>query len=123
MAKLPNLSVPHASDTVTGVLEQGSEFDGKLCFQGTFQVNGVFRGEIYTPDTLVIGEQAKVIGKIEAGVVIISGEVQATVKATQRVEILAPAVFQGDLLTPSLSVQDGVIFEGSTKMLQPASSL
>ena len=38
----------------------GCEFEGKLCFQGTVRINGAFRGEIYTPDTLVIGENARV---------------------------------------------------------------
>jgi cytoskeletal protein CcmA (bactofilin family) len=110
------LSVPATLAEVSGVLDRGCEFEGKLCFQGTVRIGGAFRGEIFTPDTLVISEGARVNGQIEAGVVIISGEVNGTVRAKHRVEIHRPAIFRGDILTPSLSVDEGVIFEGSSKM-------
>jgi len=112
-----NLSVPTHQAAVTGVLDQGCEFEGKLCFHGTVRIGGIFRGEIYTSDTLIVGEGARVTGQIEAGVVIISGEVSANVKARHRVEIHRPAVFRGEILTPSLSVDEGVIFEGRSKMV------
>ena len=117
-----DLSVPATQYAVTGVIDQGCEFEGKLCFYGTVRINGVFRGEIYTPDTLVIGEDARVQGQIEAGVVIISGEVTGTVRAKHRVEVHRPAVFRGDIHTPSLSVDDGVIFEGSSRMVRASNS-
>lgn len=111
-----DLSVPLNQLNITGVIDQGCEFEGKMCFQGTVRINGAFKGEIYTPDTLIIGEGARVQGLIEAGIVIISGEVTASVKAKHRVEIHKPAIFRGDILTPSLKVDEGVIFEGSSKM-------
>jgi cytoskeletal protein CcmA (bactofilin family) len=111
-----DLTVPATLAEVSGVLDHGCEFEGKLCFQGTVRIGGSFRGEIFTPDTLVISEGARVNGQIEAGVVIISGEVNGSVRAKHRVEIHRPAIFRGDILTPSLSVDEGVIFEGSSKM-------
>lgn len=116
MARPTELQVPSTLGAVTGVIERGCEFEGKLSFQGTVRIGGIFRGEIYTPDTLIVGEGARVTGQIEAGVVIISGEVNGSVRAKQRVEIHNPAIFRGDILTPSLSVDEGVIFEGSSKM-------
>lgn len=117
MAKKTDLTVPVNHYAVTGVIDQGCEFEGKLCFQGTVRISGTFRGEIFTPDTLVIGEGARVNGQIDAGTVIISGEVNGSVKAKHRVEIHKPAVFRGDILTPSLKVDEGVIFEGSSRMV------
>ena len=75
MPKASPLQVPVTHLAVTGVIDQGCEFEGKLCFQGTVRISGTFRGEIFTPDTLVVGEGARVNAKIEAGTVIISGEV------------------------------------------------
>jgi len=120
LQKTPTLSSPASLSMVTGVLDSGCEFEGKLCFQGTVRVGGSFKGQIFTPDTLIIGEGAKVEGEIDAGIVIISGEVQATIKARHRVEIHAPAVFRGSIVTPSLQVDEGVIFEGSSKMINSA---
>lgn len=115
---MKDLSVPVANTAVTGVIDRGCEFEGKLSFQGTVRISGTFRGEIYTPDTLIVGEGARIQGKIDAGTVVISGEVNGSVRAKHRVEIHHPAVFRGDILTPSLSVDEGVIFEGQSKMAQ-----
>jgi cytoskeletal protein CcmA (bactofilin family) len=117
MNRTRTLQVPATHFAVTGVIDQGCEFEGKLCFQGTFRISGTFRGEIHTPDTLVVGEGARVSGQIDAGTVIISGEVNGSVRARHRVEIHRPAIFRGDILTPSLKVDEGVIFEGSSKMV------
>ncbi len=115
---MKGLSGMPATDTcVTAVIEQGCEFVGKLSFYGTVRIGGVFRGQVITPDTLIITEGARVEAEIDAGVVIVSGEVSGSIRATHRVEIYKPAVFRGDILTPSLSVEDGVLFEGSSKMV------
>lgn len=116
MNNTSELSVSVTDSAVTGVIDHGCEFEGKLCFRGTVRIGGIFRGEIYTPDVLVISEGARVYGQIDAGAVIIGGEVNGTIRAKYRVEIHRPAVFRGDILTPSLNVEDGVIFEGSSKM-------
>ena len=123
MGRSVDLNTPVTNFAVTGVIDQGCEFEGKLCFQGTVRISGTFRGEIYTPDTLIIGEGARVQGRIDAGTVIISGEVTGTVQARHRVEIHEPAIFRGDILTPSLKVDEGVIFEGSSKMVHASSGL
>ncbi len=110
------LSTPLIHDEMTGILDHGSEFHGKLVFRGTVRINGTFRGEISTPDTLVIGEHARIHADIDAGVVVLSGELNGNIKAKHRVEIRKPAVFRGDIFTPSLRVEEGVLFEGSSKM-------
>src|SRR4051794_8285408 len=116
MSQSKDLSHSITHNVVTAVIDQGCEFEGKLCFHGTVRIGGIFRGEIYTPDTLIIAEGARVDAQIDAGTIIISGEVNGSLKAKHRVEIHRPAIFRGDILTPSLSVDEGVIFEGSSKM-------
>jgi cytoskeletal protein CcmA (bactofilin family) len=122
MGRSTDLHVPVSGFAVTGVIDQGCEFEGKLCFRGTVRIGGAFRGEIFTPDTLVVAEGARVQGQIDAGIVIISGEVTGSVRAKHRVEIHQPAIFRGDILTPSLKVDEGVIFEGSSRMINSPST-
>jgi cytoskeletal protein CcmA (bactofilin family) len=117
MGKPIDLIIPANNTSITGIIDRGCEFEGKLCFQGTVRINGIFRGEIFTPDTLIIGEGARVRAQIEAGAVIISGEMTGTIKAKLRVEIHQPAIFRGEIFSPSLKVEEGVIFEGSSKMV------
>jgi cytoskeletal protein CcmA (bactofilin family) len=117
MAKKTELAVPAESHEISGVIEKGCEFEGKLCFEGTLRIGGTFRGEIFTNDVLVVGEGAKVDAEIEAGTIIINGEVTGNLVAKHRVEIHRPAIFRGNIVTPSLMVDEGVIFEGSSKMV------
>lgn len=123
MAKKTKLSVPSGAHEVTGVLDKGSEFEGTLSFEGAFRIGGVFRGKIFTDDVLIIGEGAVVDAEIEVGTLILSGELKGSVKAKERAEIHFPAVFRGNIQTPSLMVADGVVFEGVSQMgKNPAST-
>lgn len=108
-------------DHLVGFLEEGTHFEGRLFFRGHLRVGGSFHGTLETPDLLTISEGAVVTGEIRAGIVVLSGQVNATIRASHRVEMIAPAVFRGEVYTPSLKVEDGVVFEGSTRM-GPASS-
>lgn len=101
---------------LNALLGKGSEFEGKLTFEGEVRIDGKFSGQILTKDTLTIGEGAKVNAEIVAGVIIISGSVEGTVRATQLVELHAPARVKGTIETPAMSMEKGVIFEGTTKM-------
>jgi cytoskeletal protein CcmA (bactofilin family) len=116
MAKKTDLSIPNGAHELTGVLDRGSEFDGVLSFEGAFRIGGVFRGKIFTDDVLIIGEGAMVEAEIEVGTLIVSGELTGSVRAKDRVEIHHPAVFRGNIQTPSLMVADGVVFEGVSQM-------
>ena len=101
---------------VTALLDQGAAFDGRLTFEGTVRIGGSFKGEIFTNDTLVVQAGAKVEAQIEADTVIISGLVKGNIFARRRVVMHPPAVFQGTVTTPSLRIEEGVVFEGASYM-------
>lgn len=98
------------------LLGKGSEFEGKLTFEGQVRIDGKFNGQIFTKDVLVIGEGARVTAEITAGTVIINGTVEGNIRATQLIELHQPGRVKGTLETPALSMDRGVIFEGSCKM-------
>jgi cytoskeletal protein CcmA (bactofilin family) len=98
------------------LIGKGSEFEGKLTFEGQVRIDGKFSGQIVTKDTLVIGDGARVTAEISAGTVIINGVVEGNIRASQLIELHQPGRVKGNLETPSLSIDRGVIFEGSCKM-------
>lgn len=104
------------SAQVTAFLDKGSVFEGKLTFEGTVQIGGEFRGEIFSKDTLVINEGSFVNAQIEAETIIISGLVEGNIFARRRVIMHPPAVFRGTVTTPSLRIEEGVVFEGASYM-------
>lgn len=111
-----NDSSPVISKQVTTILDQGAFFEGRLTFEGTVRLGGHFKGEIFTYDTLVINPGAQVEAQIEANNVIISGTVHGNIFARQRVIMYPTAVFRGTVTTPSLRIDEGVVFEGASYM-------
>lgn len=101
---------------VTALLDQGSAFDGRLTFEGTVRIGGTFRGEIFTNDTLVVNPGAKIDAQIEADTVIICGGVKGNIFARRKVIMHPPATFTGTVTTPSLQIDEGVVFEGASYM-------
>jgi cytoskeletal protein CcmA (bactofilin family) len=123
LRKTDPFDLPSVSHDVTVVLQKGCHLEGKLQFEGTARIDGHFKGEIFTPDILVIGDEAQVTGQIEADVVVVSGQFTGDIFATQRVEIQAPAVVRGNIQTAILQVDEGAVFDGKTKMLGPVPAL
>lgn len=114
---------------LSAFIDEASEIEGKYTFSGTVMLNGKFKGEISSNDTLIIGEKGVIHASIHAGVVLISGEVVGNVRATERVELRGTARVIGDVEAPVVIVEEGVVFQGHCRMTtqppaetQPAAS-
>ena len=106
----------------TTLLDRGCRFEGKLTFEGSVQINGVFRGEIFSDGYLVIGEGAEIEGKIEVDCVSIRGKVNGTIQAKTRIEMYPPAEVFGDITAPALIVQEGAVFDGNCSVGRKAAA-
>jgi len=107
---------PMGRNGLTAFIDEGSEIEGRYTFSGTVMVNGRFKGEISTTDTLIIGDKGVINGDIRAGQVLISGEVVGNVSAAERIELKRTARVFGDVEAPVVVVQEGVLFEGHCRM-------
>jgi cytoskeletal protein CcmA (bactofilin family) len=101
---------------INTLLGRGSEFEGKLTFEGTVRIDGTLKGEVFSDDVLIVGEGARVEAEIDVGEIIIQGMVVGNIRAKRSIEILTPGRVKGDLSTPSLQIDKGVIFEGRSFM-------
>jgi cytoskeletal protein CcmA (bactofilin family) len=106
----------HQRRGLTSFIDEGSEIEGKCKFTGTVMLNGKFKGEISTDDTLIVGEKGEINADIRAGQVLVSGEVVGNVQATERVELKRTARMFGDVEAPIIVVEEGVLFEGHCRM-------
>ncbi len=88
-------------------------FEGDLRFSGTVLIDCDFRGSIITDDTLVVGVAGNVQAEVTAGVVEISGAVHGNVRATTSVKVFSGGEVHGNIETPTISMEEGVIFEGN----------
>jgi cytoskeletal protein CcmA (bactofilin family) len=88
--------------------------EGNLVFEGTLFMNGHVKGAIESrAGMVVIGEDAVIHADIFVRTATVNGEVNGTVRATERIELNPPARMYGDLSAPVVVIHEGVIFEGS----------
>ena len=104
------------------ILGSESSFDGKLVFQGSVRIEGKFVGEITTDDVLLVTESAEVTATLNVGTLVLNGTLRGNVRAKRIVELHAPARLYGDIETPNLVINNGVMFEGHCKMEGASSS-
>jgi len=97
-------------------LGKGSRVEGKLSFEGSVRIDGQVEGDINAQDTVIIGKNAEVTAQIHANTVVVEGRVTGDVTARQRIELRAPAKLFGNLVTPSLVIHEGAVFEGHCTM-------
>jgi cytoskeletal protein CcmA (bactofilin family) len=102
---------------INTLLGSGSHFEGKLTFAGTVRIDGEFSGEIFSDDILVVGEGGHINAKVEIGSMVIEGTVDGDIHAKRSVEIHAPGLMRGNIVTPSLFIDRGVVFQGSCQMV------
>lgn len=107
---------------VTTLLGKGSEFEGKLSFEGTVRVDGKLTGEVFTDDVLIVGEGAELNAEVTVGAIVIQGVVRGNITAKRSVEIHSPGKVKGNINTPSLFIEKGVFFDGHCQMDSGASA-
>jgi cytoskeletal protein CcmA (bactofilin family) len=102
---------------ITALLGRGTQFEGKLHFEGRVRIDGVFKGQIQSDDTLVIGEGAEVHAEIDVATVIVrGGVVHGNIRAKTSIEVHSPGKIVGNLHSPSLFIDRGVEFQGTCRM-------
>ncbi len=97
-------------------LGRNTEWKGKLTFNGSIRIDGHFIGDISSKGTLLISEEGFIEGNIHVSYIVISGEVHGEIIADQRVDIHAPGKVFGNIQAPTVVMDQGVIFEGTTRM-------
>src|ERR1041384_4335756 len=113
----PLMSTALPATEITALLGRGAHFEGKLSFDGRVRIDGSFRGEITSEDTLIVGDGAEVEAEIFAGTVIIKGgSVSGNVRAPRSNELYVPAKVSGTPQAPGVFMDKGVQFSGSCTM-------
>ncbi len=101
---------------INAFLGRETEFEGKLSFKGAVRIDGHFTGEIFTEGTLIVGESAVITSDIHVSHIIISGEIRGNIVANDRIVIHAPGKVFGNIQSPAVVMEEGVIFEGNCRM-------
>ena len=109
-------SIADGAGDISAFVGKGVEFKGIISYSGTVRIDGYLDGEIHTDGMLLIGEDAIIQAKITAGTIVSKGKITGEVVAKECIKLRAPAVMNGSVKTPVLSMEDGVLFNGALEM-------
>ena len=109
-------------DEIGTIIAEDVEFDGEMLFEHPVLIRGKVKGSISSRDDVFISEEAVVNADIEAKRVSIKGQVNASINASDRLELFKTAQVKCSIRTPDLIVQSGARFTGPCTMPTPEES-
>jgi cytoskeletal protein CcmA (bactofilin family) len=89
-----------------------ASFKGELSFEKGLRLQGRFEGKINTPGRLHVAREAKMQADVDAGAILIEGDVKGNLTANDRIELKQSARYEGDLSASKLVVDEGAVFSG-----------
>jgi cytoskeletal protein CcmA (bactofilin family) len=94
---------------------------GNISGEGSIIILGSFDGQFDLKGQLKIAQGAKVKGKLRATNIFVNGNIDGEIAATEKVQLENTARIKGGIVTPSISVLEGAMFDGEIKMSDSAS--
>ncbi|NOU10049.1 MAG: polymer-forming cytoskeletal protein [Nitrospira sp.] len=107
---------------VSAFVGKGVMFKGTITYNGTVRIDGTLEGEIHTDGILLVGEEAVITAKVTAGTIVCKGKITGDIYARDKMKLRAPAIINGGVTTPMLSMEEGVLFNGTLEMEEAAST-
>jgi cytoskeletal protein CcmA (bactofilin family) len=104
--------VKSSQEITNSTIGPNSYFTGRFFINGSLKIDGKFEGRALQADQLYIGTTGKVKTSVAANSVFVEGVIIGNIAAKSRVMLLPTAKIFGDIKTPELIIQNGVILEG-----------
>lgn len=104
-------------NTIDSLIGASTRIEGNVLFQGGLRIDGQVQGNILAapdqPSMLVISEQARVDGEIQAGHLVVNGTVNGPLVATEMLELQPRARVCGNVHYRALEMHQGAIVDGT----------
>lgn len=110
------------ADEMIIYMGKGVEIKGDIRFDGSGRIDGKVDGKIKVKGSIVLGEGAEISSEIEGDHIIVGGKVNGRIVGHQKVELLKTSVVSGEIVTPSLIIEEGAQFNGTAKMMKEGSA-
>ena len=98
---------------VNSIVGESSRFRGHLELSGLMRIDGDYSGSVKTDGKVIVGRNGRADCTIEASTVVIGGVFRGNVYATDKVIVLSSALVLGNLYTPRLVAEEGVLLDGA----------
>ncbi len=100
----------------TCILAAGTIIEGNLTTAENIRLDGKVKGDVFCGKRLVMGDDAKVEGNVEAQQATIRGFIQGNVTVRETLELMSSAKVKGIITASQLSVEQGAKYEGECRI-------
>jgi cytoskeletal protein CcmA (bactofilin family) len=105
---------------INSIIGEGTRFNGEFDLNGLLRIDGDFSGTVRTEGKVLVGKNGRAECTVYAGTVVVGGILRGNVFADEKVVILSTGIVLGNIHSPRLIVEEGVIFNGTAKIVQAA---
>lgn len=102
----------HRIKNTDNIIGENSTFEGSIKLSGALRIDGIYQGENLDMDHLIVGKSGKVKANLENDTIVIEGAILGNITASTRTMLLPTAKILGDISSPELIIQHGVIWDG-----------
>ncbi|MDR0723662.1 MAG: polymer-forming cytoskeletal protein [Endomicrobium sp.] len=98
---------------VNSIVGEGTKLNGELDLNGLLRIDGDFTGKIKTNGKVLIGKNGRAKCTITASTVVVGGAIKGDIYSSEKVVILSSGIMIGNVFSPRLIIEEGVIFDGN----------
>lgn len=103
---------------LNSIIGEGTRFKGEFDLNGLLRIDGDFSGIIRTKGKVLVGSNGRVECTMYAGTVVIGGIVRGDIYSTEKVTILSTGMVIGNIQSPRLVIENGVLLNGNCKIVK-----
>jgi len=100
----------------TTVVGEGATFRGSFSGAANFVIHGTVQGNCDIDGTLLVMEEGHVQGNLKSTVMVVSGQVEGDISATEKLEMRSTARIKGNIYCDKLAIAAGAIHDGEVHM-------
>lgn len=116
MAKQMARTYSEDTSQLINILSDGTKIKGDIISNGDIRIDGEMVGNLATKGKLVVGNNGKIDGQVQAANVEVSGFIKGKVTAKELLTMKTSAKIEGDIVAGKLAVEPGAVFTGTCSM-------
>ena len=106
----------NAKSTMDSLIGAGTEIDGQVLFKGGLRIDGQVRGNVVAEpgqaSYLVLSEHGRIDGEVRCAHLVVNGEINGPVYASELLEIQPKGRITGDVCYKILEMHGGALVSG-----------
>ncbi|MGL4393952.1 MAG: bactofilin family protein [Brevinema sp.] len=104
----------HRISNTTNIIGENSVFEGTIKVNGSIRIDGTFLGSELALEHVSVGKTGCIKTAINVNSIVVEGVILGDIHANIRTVLLPTARIAGDIYSPELIIQNGVMWDGKS---------